>query len=68
MPTSLRGIAKRARRDKNGRFRDLYRLLNQDNLRDCFYQLRRRAAPGVDRVAFAEYERDLENNLASGSG
>jgi group II intron reverse transcriptase/maturase len=64
MPTSLRGIAKRARRDKKARFGGLYRLLNQENLRGCFYQLRRTAAPGVDKVTFAEYERELATNLA----
>jgi len=64
MPTSLRGIAKRARRDRKARFGNLYGLLNQENLRGCFYQLRRSAAPGVDRVTFAEYERELDANLA----
>ena len=64
MPTSLRGIAKRARRDKKARFGGLYRLLNQENLRGCFYQLRRTAAPGVDKMTFAEYERELTPNLA----
>jgi len=64
MQTSLRGIAKRARRDKKARFGNLYRLLNEANLRECFYQLRRSAAPGVDRVTFEEYERELETNLA----
>jgi group II intron reverse transcriptase/maturase len=63
MPTSLRGIANRARRDKKARFGGLYRLLNQNNLRGCFYQLRRSAAPGVDRVTFEQYERELETNL-----
>ena len=64
MQTSLRGIANRARRDKKARFRDLYRLLNKDNLRNCFYQLRKTAAPGVDHVTFKDYERNLESNLA----
>ena len=64
MQTSLRGIANRARKDKKARFRDLYRLLNEGNLRDCFYQLRKSAAPGVDGVTFEEYERELESNLA----
>ena len=64
MQTSLRGIANRARRDKRARFGSLYRLLNEENLRGCFYQLRRSAAPGVDKVTFAEYERDLDTNLA----
>jgi len=65
MPTSLRGIAKRARRDKKARFGDLYRLLNEENLRGCFYGLRRSAAPGVDQVTFKEYERDLDSNLTA---
>lgn len=64
MPTSLRGIANRARRDKKARFGGLYRLLNEENLRGCFYQLRRSAAPGVDQVTFEEYERELDSNLA----
>ena len=65
MPTSLRGIASRARRDPKARFRDVYRLLNEGNLRECFDGLRKSAAPGVDQVTFAEYERNLAANLAS---
>jgi len=65
MRTSLRGIAKRAQRDRKARFRDLYGLLNEANLRDCFYELRRSAAPGVDKVTFEDYERNLEANVAS---
>jgi RNA-directed DNA polymerase len=64
MPTSLRGIASRARSDPKARFRDVYRLLNEANLRACFYGLRKDAAPGVDRVTFGEYERNLDANLA----
>ena len=63
MPTSLRGIANKSRRDRKARFTDLYRLLNEKNLRWCFYQLRRGAAAGVDGVTFKEYERDLDANL-----
>jgi group II intron reverse transcriptase/maturase len=63
MQTSLRGIANRARRNKKARFGDLYRLLNQENLRNCFYQLRKTAAPGVDRVTFEQYEQNLDSNL-----
>ena len=63
MPTSLRGIANRARKDRNARFRDLSRLLSEENLRWCFYQLRKTAACGVDGVTFKEYERDLDLNL-----
>jgi group II intron reverse transcriptase/maturase len=39
-------------------------LLNEENLRDCFYELRKSAAPGVDGVTFEEYERCLDTNLA----
>lgn len=63
MPTSLRGIANRARREKAARFRDLYRLLNRDNLRHCFRALRKDAAAGVDRVTYADYAKGLEDNL-----
>jgi group II intron reverse transcriptase/maturase len=65
MPTSLRGIANRAKRDRKARFRNLYGLLDEENLRWCFHQLRRPAAPGVDRVSFEQYEANLEDNLRS---
>lgn len=63
MQTSLRGIANRARRDKKARFGDLYRLLNKENLRHCFYQLRKTAAPGVDQITFEQYEHNLDAKL-----
>jgi len=63
MPTSLRGIANRARKDRDARFRDLSGLLNKENLRWCFYQLRKKAASGVDGVTFVDYEQDLDQNL-----
>ena len=63
MPTSLRGIANRARKDRDARFRDLSGLLSKENLRWCFYQLRKKAASGVDGVTFVDYEQDLDQNL-----
>jgi group II intron reverse transcriptase/maturase len=45
--------------------RNLYGLLSEENLRWCFYQLRRPAATGVDRVSFAQYEAHLDENLAA---
>lgn len=64
MPTSLRRIANRSRRDKKARFGGLYTLLNENNLRWCFYQLKKKSATGVDHMTFAEYERNLEDNLS----
>jgi len=61
--TSLKAIANKAAQAPDHRFGGLYRLLNQDNLRECFMALRRDAAPGVDGVSFQEYEKDLEANL-----
>ena len=64
MQTSLRGIAKKAQEDRKHRFRHLYSLLNEENLKWCFRQLRRGAAPGVDRVTMEEYEGNLDANIA----
>lgn len=61
--TFLRAIAEKADTDKHHRFGDLYRWLNQDVLRQCFYRLRKEAASGVDQVSFEEYQEDLEANL-----
>jgi len=61
--TFLRAIAEKAKQAPQHRFGDLYRQLNQDVLRLCFYRLRKDAASGVDRVTFQEYEKNLEGNL-----
>jgi group II intron reverse transcriptase/maturase len=66
--TFLRAIAEKASTDKHHRFGDLYRWLNQDVLRLCFFQLRKDAASGVDGVTYQEYEKDLEANLADLEG
>lgn len=62
-PTSLRGIAKRARAHKHHRFRDLYRCLNAEFLRRCWGDLNKDAASGVDEVTAAAYEETLEANI-----
>jgi len=61
--TSLLGIAKKARADKRYRFRNLYRELNEELLRDSWRLLRKDAALGVDQVSAAEYEAKLEENI-----
>jgi RNA-directed DNA polymerase len=61
--TFLRAIAEKASTDKHHRFGDLYRWLNQDVLRLCFFRLRKDAASGVDGVTYQEYEKNLEANL-----
>lgn len=59
----LAGIANRARISKRHRFGGVYTLLNEDLLRWSFYNLNRKAAPGVDEVTWAEYESNLDANL-----
>jgi len=56
VPTTLRGIANKARQSKKYKFQNLYHLLNLDFLRECFFELKKNAAPGVDQVDFHEYQ------------
>ncbi len=63
MQTSLLGIAKKAREDKRYQFRNLYREINEELLRDSWRLLRKDAALGVDLVSAAEYEANLEENI-----
>jgi len=51
-PTSLRGIAAKAKADKPHRFRDLYRCLHVEFLVDCWGDLHKDAASGVDGVTW----------------
>jgi group II intron reverse transcriptase/maturase len=61
--TSLRGIATRARVCKHHRFRNLYREINVDFLRQCFRELNPKAAKGVDDVTYDDYASQLEDRL-----
>ncbi|MBI5248328.1 MAG: RNA-directed DNA polymerase [Desulfomonile tiedjei] len=63
MQTSLRGIANRAASHKEHRFRNLYGMLNEENLRWCRQFLRKEAAPGIDRVDYREYQENLASNI-----
>src|SRR6056297_1022496 len=64
MQTSLQGIAEKAKQNKKHRFRDLYRLLNEENLLDCWGYLNNQAASGVDRISAQEFEADLSDNIS----
>jgi len=63
MQTSLQGIAKKAKLNKKYRFRDLYRLLNEENLQDSLRYLNNKAASGVDRISTKEFEANLLTNI-----
>ena len=63
MHTTLQGIAKKAKRSKKHRFKDLCGMLDVTNLRHMFFKLKKKAAPGVDRKDFDAYKMNLEENL-----
>ena len=59
----LAGVRKAAREHKEMKFTALLHHLTVDLLRESFYSLKRKAAPGVDGVTWQEYESGLENRL-----
>src|SRR2546427_4006755 len=63
MPTSLLAIAKKAREKKDVRFFNLYGLIDEILLRDCWRDIRKNAASGVDDVSAKEYEENLMDNI-----
>lgn len=58
--TSLSGIAKKAERCPNYRFRNLYGMLNPMMLHDSWSLMNKRSAVGVDKVSATEFEKDLD--------
>ena len=60
----LAGVRRAARERKERRFTALLHHLTVALLRDSFYALKRRAAPGVDGITWQEYEAGLEGRLS----
>jgi RNA-directed DNA polymerase len=60
----LASVRKAARDRKEMKFTALLHHLTVVLLRDSFYALKRKAAPGVDGVTWQEYETGLEGRLA----
>ena len=63
MPTSLQGRAKKAESHKGSRFRNLYGMLDEDCLTQCWRDIRKDAAAGVDQVRAQAYEQHLDANI-----
>jgi hypothetical protein len=51
LPTALQGRAQKANRQKGYRFRNLYRRLDEDVLKQCWRAIRKDAASGGDHVS-----------------
>jgi group II intron reverse transcriptase/maturase len=63
MSQGLDGVRKAAKKRKQEQFTALLHHLSVDLLRDSFYALQRKAAPGIDGVRWQEYEAGLEDRL-----
>ena len=59
----LAGVRKAAKEHPEMKFTALLHHLTVDLLRESFYALKRKAAPGVDGVTWQEYETGLEGRL-----
>ncbi len=63
MATKLESLTLRAREDPKCKFMSLAHLLSEDFLRECFWELKRDKAFGIDGVTVQEYEVKVEENL-----
>ena len=60
---ALNRVRQAARQKKGEKFTALLHHVSVDTLREAFYALKRKAAPGVDGVTWEDYEVDLEPRL-----
>ena len=58
-------IAQKARNEPAMQFVNLFHLLKEDLLRECFAKLRGDAAAGIDEITKEDYAKNLEENLAA---
>jgi hypothetical protein len=64
----LWGVREAARQDSTLKFTALLHHIDEDCLRDAFFNLKKTAAVGVDEVTWQDYERNLEANLGDLQG
>lgn len=65
MQTLLNFIAAKAKREKKEKFTSLVHLINVENLKICYAELKRNKAAGVDDMSVEEYGIHLEERLKS---
>jgi RNA-directed DNA polymerase len=63
-PKGLERVREAARREKKQKFTALLHHVSIDLLRESYYSLKKKAAPGVDGMRWKEYGEDLEGRLA----
>ena len=67
MNSKLNLIAKQAEKDKKLKFSSLIHHINEDNLFQCYGELKRNKACGIDGVTFEAYGENLEENIKKSS-
>jgi RNA-directed DNA polymerase len=60
--SKLSSVSNRAKNDSTFEFLSLAHLLNVEYLKDCYQNLDRNKAVGVDKVSWQEYGKDLQKN------
>ena len=60
---ALERIRRVARERKKERFTALFHHISIELLEEAFFELKRNAAPGVDRLTWKDYEADLACNI-----
>jgi len=63
VPQGLERVRQAAKARKKERFTALLHHVTVELLRESFYALKRKAAPGVDGLTWPDYEMELEDNL-----
>jgi group II intron reverse transcriptase/maturase len=63
MSHGLLRVRKVAKEDKNTRFTALMHHITPETLKESYYALKKRAAPGVDGCTWEEYQRNLDERL-----
>ena len=58
-------ISERARKDLKFQFTSLAHLLNEGFLKECYYDLGRDRASGIDGVSWKEYGENLDENISN---
>ena len=61
---SLLALRQKAAAEPKHRFRSLYRMIDLPMLYECYHELRKAAAPGVDGLDVAAYGENLDERLA----
>ncbi|MEA1920163.1 MAG: hypothetical protein U9N52_10010 [Campylobacterota bacterium] len=59
----LSSISKCAKENETFQFESLSHYLNGEFLKDCYHNLDRNKAVGIDKVSWQEYKKSLDENL-----